>query len=48
VGDPEAPLSDAQLDAKVLELAGPVIGAEPTRALLDRLWRLETMESLRA
>jgi 2-methylcitrate dehydratase PrpD len=41
IGDPDAPLSDAQLDAKYLELAVPVIGEEPARALLARLWRLE-------
>ncbi len=41
VGDPDAPLSDAQLDAKYLELAVPVIGEEEARLLLARLWRLE-------
>lgn len=42
IGDPEAPLSDAQLDAKVLELAGPVLGEAVARDLLARLWRLES------
>ncbi len=41
VGDPDAPLSDAQLDAKYLELAGPVLGDAAARSLLARLWRLE-------
>jgi len=41
IGDPDAPLSDAQLDEKYLELAGPVLGARRARALLARLWRLE-------
>src|SRR6202163_1690633 len=40
-GDPEAPLSDAQLEHKYLELASPVLGEERARELLARLWRLE-------
>jgi 2-methylcitrate dehydratase PrpD len=40
-GDPELPLSDAELADKLLELASPVIGAEAAGALLARLWRLE-------
>jgi 2-methylcitrate dehydratase PrpD len=46
IGDPEAPLSDAQLDAKYLELSTPVLGEAAARALLARLWRLETLSSL--
>jgi hypothetical protein len=45
-GDPELPLSDAELGAKLLELAGPVIGDAPARALLQRLWTLDTSETL--
>jgi 2-methylcitrate dehydratase PrpD len=40
-GDPEAPLSDAELEDKYLELVSPVLGEERARALLARLWRLE-------
>jgi len=40
-GDPDLPLSDAELEAKYLELAAPVLGEEPARALLARLWKLE-------
>jgi 2-methylcitrate dehydratase PrpD len=40
-GDPELPLDDHELEAKYLELAAPVIGDAPARALLERLWRLE-------
>jgi 2-methylcitrate dehydratase PrpD len=40
-GDPDAPLSDPELEAKYLELAAPVIGDERARVLLARLWRLE-------
>jgi 2-methylcitrate dehydratase PrpD len=48
IGDPDAPLSDAQLDAKYLELAGPVLGEAKAKALLGRLWRLEALKSLDA
>jgi 2-methylcitrate dehydratase PrpD len=41
IGDPDAPLSDAQLDAKYLELAGPVLGEQRARKLLAGLWTLE-------
>ncbi len=41
-GDPDAPLSDADLEAKVHELADPVIGAAGAAALVGKLWRLET------
>jgi 2-methylcitrate dehydratase PrpD len=40
-GDPEAPLTDAELDAKFTELATPVIGQSAARSLLDQLWRID-------
>jgi 2-methylcitrate dehydratase PrpD len=40
-GDPDAPLSDAELEAKYLELAVPVLGDPRARALLRRLWQLD-------
>jgi len=40
-GDPEEPLSDAELEDKFMELSSPVIGSAPARALLHRLWTLE-------
>jgi 2-methylcitrate dehydratase PrpD len=43
-GDPEAPLTDADLDDKFLELASPVIGDAPARALLEQLWNIERHE----
>ncbi|MGQ0653418.1 MAG: MmgE/PrpD family protein [Betaproteobacteria bacterium] len=46
IGDPDAPLSDAQLDAKYLELAGPVLGDARAKALLEKLWKLEDETSL--
>ena len=46
IGDPDAPLSDAQLDEKYLELAVPVIGHEKARKLLERLWKLEQSKAI--
>lgn len=45
-GDPELPLTDADLEGKLLELAAPVIGAEAARALAARLWTLDTSTTL--
>src|SRR5207237_6294732 len=40
-GDPDLPLTDAELEDKYMELAAPVIGRAPAQELLARLWRLE-------
>ena len=40
-GDPELPLTDDEVNDKFLELAMPVIGDAPARALLADLWALE-------
>ena len=40
-GDPEMPLTDADLEAKFMELAAPVVGTTEAKALLGRLWKLE-------
>ena len=45
-GDPDAPLSDEELDSKFLEPASPVLGEERARTLLARLWRLEHEKQL--
>ena len=37
-GDPDAPLSDAELSAKFMELASPVLSTAEARRLLDELW----------
>ncbi len=42
-GDPEAPLSDADLEDEFLELASPVVGDAPARQLLAQLWQLERL-----
>ncbi len=41
-GDPEDPLTDAELEAKFLELAGPVVGDVGARNLLAQLWAIDT------
>ena len=45
-GDPELPLSDEELDGKLIELAAPVIGEPAARALLAHIWTLDTSETL--
>ena len=40
-GDPEMPLTDAELNDKFLELAMPVLGDATSRRLLAALWSLE-------
>lgn len=42
-GDPEAPLSDAELDDKFDELVGPVLGSTRTTALRRKIWTLEDL-----
>ncbi|MEN2388088.1 MmgE/PrpD family protein [Comamonas sp. A7-5] len=45
-GDPELPLSDAELTSKFLELSEPVIGVEGAKNLLAHLWTLERAATL--
>jgi 2-methylcitrate dehydratase PrpD len=45
-GDPDAPLSDAELDDKFRELAGGVIGRAAADDLLARLWTLDRSPDL--
>jgi 2-methylcitrate dehydratase PrpD len=45
-GDPEMPLTDAELNEKYLELATPVIGDAVARRLLDALWSLEKLDNV--
>lgn len=42
-GDPESPLSDAELDDKFNELVSPVLGAAATEELRNQIWRLESL-----
>jgi 2-methylcitrate dehydratase PrpD len=41
-GDPEAPLTDAELEGKFIELSEPVIGSRAARDLLAALWRIDS------
>ena len=43
-GDPEAPLSDADINDKFIELAAPVIGAQAAAKLLAQLWQMERLQ----
>ena len=45
-GDPEDPLTDAELEAKFLELAGPVVGDSAARGLLAQLWAIDTLNDV--
>jgi 2-methylcitrate dehydratase PrpD len=45
-GDPEMPLTDAELNEKYLELAVPVIGDAVAQQLLDALWSLEKLKNV--
>jgi hypothetical protein len=40
------PLTDGELNDKFLELATPVLGDAKARALLERLWKLETEKNM--
>lgn len=42
-GNPESPLSDAELNDKFDELAGPVLGRARAQTLRDAVWRLDAM-----
>jgi hypothetical protein len=42
-GDPEAPLSDEEVEGKFLELAAPVLGGKRAEVLLGRLWKLDSL-----
>ena len=45
-GDPDMPLTDADLQSKLEELATATLGAERLLAISSRLWQLETAPDL--
>jgi 2-methylcitrate dehydratase PrpD len=45
-GDPDMPLTDADLEQKFFELATPVIGEGSAAKLLQQIWSLERLDSL--
>lgn len=40
-GDPEAPLTDTELERKYCDLTDPVLGKGRSRSLLEKLWKLD-------
>ncbi|MNC95885.1 hypothetical protein D3C83_131100 [compost metagenome] len=44
-GDPEQPLTDAELNGKFMELAKPVLGDAGAKRLLEQLWALDKLPS---
>ncbi|WP_374193470.1 hypothetical protein [Trinickia mobilis] len=44
-GDPEAPLSDDDIDDKFEELAAPVMGLQGASTLLAKLWFMEELQT---
>lgn len=47
-GDPDDPLTDAEMQAKYDELVTPHLGAAATQSLSDTIWALEELRSLRS
>jgi len=47
-GAPENPMSDEDLGVKFRTLAAPTLGEDKAAALLDRLWRLDSLPNLEA
>jgi len=45
-GDPDFPMSDADIDTKFRMLAGPVIGPQAAAALSGVLWRVDELETV--
>ena len=44
-GDPDDPLSDAELEEKYRELTSPVVGSAAADSLLEQIWMLESADS---
>jgi len=42
-GDPEAPLSDQDLNDKFLELVSPVLGDSQAKTLMNQIWSLDQL-----
>lgn len=47
-GDPDLPLTDAELSDKYTELVGPHLGPAPAARLLEGLWKLDQVEQVRS
>lgn len=46
-GRPGNPMSDEEIEQKCTDLMQPVLGEERTRKLIDRIWNLEKVKSVR-
>ena len=46
-GDPDHPMSDAELSEKYMDLVQTVFGEENTRLLLEEMWTFEQLTSMR-
>lgn len=46
-GDPDAPLSDAELEDKYRDLAADVLGADGAESLLAAIWSIDAMDNAR-
>ena len=46
-GDPDAPLSDSELEEKYRELAGPVLGDAEADSLLAAIWGVDRVDNAR-
>jgi 2-methylcitrate dehydratase PrpD len=47
-GTPDNPMARHEVEAKVLDLLASVLGAERARALIEAVWRIERLGSVRA
>jgi 2-methylcitrate dehydratase PrpD len=45
-GTPAKPMNDREIDAKFMDLAGPLLGADGARALAGKCWELEGLEDV--
>ncbi|WP_070105937.1 MmgE/PrpD family protein [Burkholderia plantarii] len=45
IGSTEVPMSDAQLEKKFADLADGILPADQTRALIERCWQVERLDS---
>ena len=46
-GDPDHPMSDAELSEKYMDLVQTVFGEKNTRLLLEEMWTFEQLTSMR-
>ena len=47
-GTPDNPMERAEVDRKANDLMAPILGADRSRALIDQIWSIETLDNARA